>query len=109
MPWSFSAQEAGNLLLQHLQDFAGISFGGFADEQVHVFGHNYIAEQGEGVTLAELMRNPHETVAGASGSQIGPPPVATERDKVEIVASVKPAQRMADNSHQRGATSKSAP
>jgi hypothetical protein len=76
---------------------------------VHVFGHDHIAEQGEGMTLPDLIQNPHETIAGASRSQIRPPPVAAERDKVEIAAPVKAAQRMADNFHERGSTSKSAP
>jgi hypothetical protein len=53
------------------------------------------------MTLSELMQNPHETIAGASRSQIRPPTVTTESDKVEIAATAEASQRVADNFHDR--------
>jgi hypothetical protein len=86
-------------LLQNLQNFRGIPLAWFPDEQVHVFGHNYISDQNKGVPCANFVKNPHEAISRADRAEIGAPPVTTEGDKMQVAASVESLQWMARDFH----------
>jgi len=105
---SVSAQRARNFLLQNLQDLGGISLRWFTDKQMHVFGHDHVPDQSKCVLQANLIQNSHEAISRAHGSQIRMSPVTAEGDKMEIAASVKSFQGMADDFHGTREKSKSA-
>ena len=86
-------------MLQDLQCFRGISLRWFADEQMHMLGHDHISDQGERVAQAHLIENPDKAIARADGSEVGASPVATESDKMQVAAPVEALERIALDSH----------
>ena len=70
----FSAQRTRNFLFQNLQDLGRIPFRRFANEQMHVLGHNHITDQGKAVTRANLIEYADKTVSRSNSSQIRTPP-----------------------------------
>ena len=80
-----------------------------ADQEVHVFGHDYVSDQCKFMPAANLIQNLCKTIAGAHSSQVGPLPVTTERHKMKIAPSVKSLQRIALAFHRSSSKSKPAP
>jgi hypothetical protein len=56
-----------NALLQHFQNDRWRGLGGFADQQVHVIGHDHVADQQEIVSLTNLAESVHEEVSPLLG------------------------------------------
>ena len=106
---SVPAQRTRYLLLQNLQDLGRIPFRRFADEQVHVLGHDHISDQSKRMSRANFMQNPYKAIASANGSEVGTPPVTTEGNEMQVAASVESFQGMADDFHGKKEKSKSAP
>src|SRR6266853_5004769 len=50
-------------LLQHFQDKGWRGLVGFADEQMHVIGHNHISDQRDFVAFTNIRKRPNEDVA----------------------------------------------
>jgi hypothetical protein len=78
-----------------LQNFGRISLWRLADQEVHVFGHDYVSDQCKFMPAANLIQNLRKTIAGAHGSQVWPLPVTTERHKMKIALSEIPLQWIA--------------
>ena len=72
---SVPAQGARDSLFQNLQNFGRISLARFTDQQVNVFGHDHVADQGKCVTRANFVQQTHKTVSCSNGSKIRTPPV----------------------------------
>jgi hypothetical protein len=56
-------QSSRYLLLQHLQNLRWILFGGFADQQMHVFGHYDVSDETESMPAANLIQNFHKAIS----------------------------------------------
>jgi hypothetical protein len=81
-------------LLQDLQHFRGISLRWFADEQMHMLGHDHISDQGKRAAQAQLIENPDKAIARADRSEVRASPVTAESDKVQVAASVEALERV---------------
>ena len=58
----------------------------FADQEVHVLRHDYVADQREGISGTNLTENTDDEVASADRMEKRSALVATEGDEVEVVA-----------------------
>jgi hypothetical protein len=77
-----------NALLQHFQDDRWRGFRRFADEQVHVIGHDHVADQQEIVPFTNLAESVHEKISPLLGMEQRQPPITTEREEVQITSSI---------------------
>jgi len=100
--FSLSAERLRSILLQYLHN-AGRSAGlGLADEQVHVLGHDHVADEKKFVARAQSVENFDEVLARADGSEERATPITTERDEVKIASFVVAPVRIAHASRARG-------
>jgi hypothetical protein len=95
----FAAQAARDALLQNLNHGGRRAFGGLADEQVNVIGHNDIAHQRETVAIARLAENLDENISGANGAQQRQASIASEGDEMKMPVPVV-ANEFADHGKQ---------
>jgi len=74
------------LLLQHLQDNGELEIAGFADQQMHVFGHDNVTRYNEAVLLPHLFQLLLEDAISGSRFKQRLPSITTEGKKVEIAS-----------------------
>src|ERR1700730_12350756 len=60
-----------------------------------MLGHEHVPKQCESVPGTNLIQNLYEAVARTDGSEIRPPPIATEGDEMQVARSIKSPQRIA--------------
>src|SRR6202171_3639427 len=86
-------------LLQHFQDNGWGAFGGFANEQMHVIGHDHIRvrallgarrkfDQQEFVAVTNFPKGLNENIARSRRVEQRQPPIATKREEMQMAASV---------------------
>ena len=85
-------QIAGNSLLEHLHDFRGIAGSRFADQQVHMFGHEHIADQRKTIPGANLLQNSDGKIPCPNGAKKRPSLIATKSDEMEVAATSEASQ-----------------
>ncbi len=61
---------------------------GLGDEQVDVFGHHHVTDELESVSCSDLTENLNKGVASAHRAEEWKPPVAAERDEVQVAETV---------------------
>ena len=79
------AQGSGDSLLETLDDLCGSCAAGLAQKQVHVFGHEHIANKSEAVARSRLFEGADGEVAGANGIQKRTALVAAKSDEMKII------------------------
>ena len=67
----------------------------FADQEMDMLGHEHVPNQCKSVPGTNLIQNLYEAVARTDGSEIRPPPIATEGDEMQVARSIKSPQRIA--------------
>src|SRR6266404_2153594 len=60
---------------------------------MYMLRHHHITDHPKSVPRPHLIKNFHETIAGLSTSQQRPPPMATERHKMQVASAVNSSQR----------------
>src|ERR1700682_1438599 len=60
-----------------------------------MLGHEHVPNQCKSVPGTNLIQNLYEAVARTDGSEIRPPPIATEGDEMQVARSIKSPQRIA--------------
>ena len=78
------AQGARNSLLENLDNFCGTSAAGLAQEQVHMLGHEDVANKSKAVARSRLFEGADGQIPGANGAQKRPSLVATKSDEMKI-------------------------
>src|SRR5712671_7149830 len=78
------SQSPGASLLEHLQDFRGITPPGFTKEQMNMLGHDHITDEAEVVPRADLVQNFHKMVTSPRRAEQRTPPIATEGNEMKI-------------------------
>lgn len=71
-------------------------------EQVHMIGHEHVAEEMEGVPAAGLFDNLLECVAGVRGRKDVSVPVAADGDEVQVACSVATEETLRHTRQFRG-------
>ena len=64
--------------------FAGVPGPHFADQQVHMFGHNYVADQRKPIPRANLAENLHRYVSRAHAAQQSSSLIAAKCDEMQM-------------------------
>ena len=77
-------QGARNSLLEHLYDFRGVAGSRFADQQMHMFGHQHIADQLETIPGSDLLEDVDGEIPRANGTERAPSLVAAKGDEMKI-------------------------
>src|SRR5271157_2786630 len=92
----FAAHTPRNSLLENLNDLGRRARTAFADEQVHMFGHNHISDQRKPITPAHLAKNLHKNVSRAHAAQQSSSLIAAKCDEMQMA---KPADAFQTFSH----------
>ena len=79
------AQGSGDSLLETPDDLCGSYAAGLAQNQMHVFGHEHIANKSEAVARSSLFEGADGEVAGANGIQKRTALVAAKSDEMKII------------------------
>jgi hypothetical protein len=66
-----------------LEDERRIAFFGFAHQQVNVLGHDYIPDEGEKITGANVVEDGEKRIARTGSFEKWQAPVTTESDELE--------------------------
>lgn len=82
----------GGALLQHLHYRRRSSDLGFGNQQVNVFGHDYISHDDEAVPLTSLLQDRKEAIATARAVEKRQSPVTGAGDKVQVMRTVTAMQ-----------------
>ena len=96
-------------LLEDLDDFAGRSRAGFADEQVEMLRHDDVTDESEAVASANFLEDLHGKIPGASGGQKRPSLVTAKGDEVKIAASGEALEILGHRREERPTLSKTKP
>ena len=80
----FGAQCAGDALLETLDDLGGSGGAGLAQEQVHMLGHEDVANESKAVTHSCLLKGANSQIARANGVQERPSLIAAKGDEMQI-------------------------
>jgi hypothetical protein len=78
----------GKALLQHLHHHRRRGILRFANQQMEVFRHDYIAEHDKAVASPYFFQKVEQQVAAAGDAQQGEPAVTTAGDEVQIAGAV---------------------
>jgi len=82
---AFSGPEgAGDSLLETLDDLGGAGAAGLAQKQVHMLGHENVANESKAVAQAGLLEGANGQIAGSNGVQKRPALVATKGNEMQI-------------------------
>ena len=63
--------------------------GGFADQEVHVFGHDYVSVDMHGETAAHFFQGEDKQITGVRGVELGLTVITAEREEVRLRRVVK--------------------
>jgi len=78
------AQGAGNSLLENLDNLCGTNAAGLAQQQVHVFGHEDVANKSKAVARSRLFEGADGQIPGANGAEEGASLETAEGDEMQI-------------------------
>ena len=78
------AQCAGDALLETLDDLGGTGGAGLAQEQVHMFGHEDVANESKAVTHSCLLKGANSQIASVNGFQKRPSLITAKGDEMQI-------------------------
>ena len=98
-----SAYSAREPLLEDLDDSCGSRGAGFADEQVHMLGHENEADQRKAIASTYFLENLDGHIPDASRAQQRPALIATEGDEMQVTPAADTFQMVRHNIRGRGA------
>src|SRR6267378_2616461 len=89
------SQSPGDSLLEHLQDFRGITPLGFTKEQMNMLRHDYIPDELDVMPRADLVQNFHKMVTSPRRAEQRTTTIATEGNEMNIAAPIETLQTVA--------------
>jgi len=88
-------EDPRHFLLQDLQNLRGVFLGGFAHQQMHVFRHDDVSNQTEGMPSPNFIQRLYKAVPRSSCPEQRLSPITTERNEMKIALSIVPFKRIA--------------
>lgn len=88
------AYPAGEPLLEDLDDSCWRREAGFAEQQMHVLGHEHETDQCKVIARTHFLKNFDGQIPGASGAQQRPASIAAEGDEMQVPAASDAFQMM---------------
>ena len=85
-------------MLEHLQDFRGITPLGFTKEQMNMLRHDYIPDELDVMPRADLVQNFHKLVTRPRRAEQRTTTIATEGNEMKIAAPIETLQTVAPTS-----------
>ena len=94
-------QAARNSLFEHLYDFRGAAGSRFADQQMHMFGHQHIADQCKTIPGTDLLEDVDGEIPRTNGAEKTPSLIAAKGDEMKIAMASATSQIFGHRSEER--------
>jgi hypothetical protein len=101
LPMPLLTQAARNPLLEHLHDFRGTAGSRFADQQMHMFGREHIADQCKTIPGTDLLEDLDGEIPRTNGTEKTPSLVAAKGDEMKIAMASAASQILGHRSEER--------